>query len=125
LCRYAAGDMDAAAVKALQLKLTEFLRWLQRNMGTLFGAQYVGRDAEGRPLPPAAAGKGAAEKAAGKSGGGKGGGGGDGAAGGEGAAAAKGANSGGAKEAGTGQQEKEAQVEEEKGPGLTTAPPPQ
>ena len=39
------GDMDAAAGRALQVKLTEFLRWLQRNAAASFGGKYVERDA--------------------------------------------------------------------------------
>ena len=39
------GDMDAAAGRALQVKLTEFLRWLQRNAAACFGGKYVERDA--------------------------------------------------------------------------------
>ena len=46
------GDMDTDAAKALQLRLTEFLRWLQRNTGTLFGAEYVDRGADGTPVLP-------------------------------------------------------------------------
>ena len=40
------GDMDAAAGRALQVKLTEFLRWLQRNAASSFGGAYVERDAK-------------------------------------------------------------------------------
>ena len=42
------GDMDAAAGRALQVKLTEFLRWLQRNAASSFGGAYVERDAQER-----------------------------------------------------------------------------
>ena len=42
------GDMDAAAGRALQVKLTEFLRWLQRNAASSFGGAYVERDAKER-----------------------------------------------------------------------------
>ena len=34
-------DMDAAAAKAVQAKLTEVLRWMQRNASAHFGGEYV------------------------------------------------------------------------------------
>jgi mortality factor 4-like protein 1 len=34
-------DMDAAAAKAVQVKLTEVLRWMQRNASAHFGGEYV------------------------------------------------------------------------------------
>ena len=34
-------DMDATAAKAVQLKLTEVLRWMQRNASAHFGGEYV------------------------------------------------------------------------------------
>jgi mortality factor 4-like protein 1 len=34
-------DMDAAAAKAVQAKLAEVLRWMQRNAAAHFGGEYV------------------------------------------------------------------------------------
>ena len=46
-------DMDAAAAKAVQAKLTEFVRWMQRNASAHFvSGEYV--DARPAAAPPVA-----------------------------------------------------------------------